>query len=144
MIANVNYNKNNYSLKSGNGAGITYYFSDESDASDTRLHGTAKYRASFWLNYEIPSGLLKNFDVGLGAKYLGDRYGDNGNTFTLAGYTKVDAKIEYKGWSGFIFSVSVRNVLDKDYYKNGRGEAYQVEKGDPRSVFFTVKTSRGF
>ncbi len=144
LIANVNYNKNNYRLKSGNGAGITYYFSDESGVSDTRLHGTAKYRANAWLNYEVPSGLLKNFDVGLGAKYLGDRYGDNENTFKLTGYTKVDANIEYKGWPGFTFAVSVRNVFDKDYYKNGRGEAYLVEKGEPRSIFLTIKTSRGF
>lgn len=98
-----------------------------------------KHKFSLFGLYEF-LGDLAGWRAGLGFIHVGERQGDNENTFELPTYERVDAFIGYKR-GGFDFRLSVENVLDKEYIigTNGFGDFAQ---GAPR--FFTVTVGYEF
>ncbi len=144
LITNLNYNKNNFSVVGSGGADIGYSFFGSPDSGHSRLRGTAKYLANFWMNYEITRGIFKDFGIGFGVKYVGDRYVDDANRYELPAYIKVDTFVEYKGFSNLTLSLSVLNVFDKRYARSSWEGRRYIEEGDPRSVFLSVKSRQKF
>ncbi len=144
LIVNMGYNDNNVSLRDFAGADIGYTFVGAGVNSDERLHSTAKRVANTWLNYDVDIKPLDDFEIGLGLKYVDDRYVDDVNSFKLPAYTKADAVIRYKGFSSLTLSLSIRNLFDKEYIRGSYGEVFFVEEGEPRSIFLSVNTAGGF
>ncbi len=145
VIANASYNDNE--LKALPSSGIPNpNTSPGLSLDDSRLHGTAKNTANVWINYEVNSGVLENFEFGFGANYIGTRYGDdfNSDDFILDSYVKADSTIKYKGFSNITLAFAVRNMFDKVYYNSSLGTRYFVEDGEPRNFSISVKTTRGF
>ncbi len=133
IIANVSYNDSNIVDE------ITLL-----NNPDNRAYASAKIIANTWLNYHFRSGLLKNTEISLGVKHIGDRYGDNANTFKLPAYTVADTFICYSGIENFTFKLALRNMFDKYYYKSSLGAINLVEEGDPRTISLTVQSSLDF
>jgi iron complex outermembrane receptor protein len=107
-----------------------------------QLLGVPRPTGSFWTTYEFQRGVLKNFGVGAGAFGVGRRFGDNNHTFSLPGYTRVDATAYYKLYRGeklkTRFSVNLNNLLDKRYYE-GVQNAASIIPGAPRNALGTVQ-----
>ncbi len=73
-----------------------------------------RHMASLWADKTIQGGPLRGLGLGAGARYIGDRYGDAGNTLRIPGNFFVDASIhyEYENWR---FAINAKNLLDKTY-----------------------------
>lgn len=67
--------------------------------------------ASLWLDQKF-SGAWQGIQAGAGVRYVGYRYGDNGNSLRIPANTFVDAMLGYsfERWS---FALNVRNLFDK-------------------------------
>ncbi|MBE9100337.1 TonB-dependent siderophore receptor, partial [Vacuolonema iberomarrocanum] len=93
--------------------------------------------ASLWTTYEIQSGRLTGLGFGLGLYYVGDRQGDNENSFTLDEYLRTDAAIYYRQDS-FRLGLNFRNLFDIDYFESteaGRGGSIP---GEPFTVIGSI------
>lgn len=92
---------------------------------------------SLWTTYEIQSGSLTGLGFGLGLYYVGERQGDNENSFTLDEYLRTDAAIYYRQDS-FRLGLNFRNLFDIDYYESteaGRGGSIP---GEPFTVIGSI------
>ncbi len=76
----------------------------------------------------------------MGVKYVGERYGDNDNSFVLPSYTKFDALVEFKPSDDLTISLTIRNASNKEYYASSLGSNLTLEEGEPRSIFLTLKS----
>ena len=59
-----------------------------------RLQNVPRNQGSLWLEFGA-DGQFKGLSLGAGAILVGERPGDNENTFTVPGYTRVDAFAAY-------------------------------------------------
>lgn len=143
LVANISRNNNTINSAQFGTVG-DYTFVTPSTESNKRTRSTAKLIANTWLNYQVTRGMLKKFDFGFGIKYVGDRYGDDDNSFILASYTKVDTTIKFNYSEKLNISLAIRNVLNRDYYAGSSGSTSAVEEGDPRSFYLTIKSTGGF
>ncbi len=120
------------------------------DNSDSlNLEGNTPYnvpdnKARIWGSYEFQSGDLAGLGFGMGAEYVGDRFGNNNNTFELPGYTIYDAAAWYYVPVGagkkLRLQGGIKNLTDKTYYPaNGSGNAYRINVGDPRTLYLTAR-----
>ncbi|MEL6382264.1 MAG: TonB-dependent siderophore receptor, partial [Cyanobacteria bacterium J06626_18] len=89
--------------------------------------------ASLWTTYEIQSGDLARLGFGLGLFYVGERPGDNANTFTLNEYLRTDAAIYYRQ-NDVRLGLNFRNLFDIDYFENGGRGRRGAIPGDPFTV----------
>jgi len=74
--------------------------------------------ANLWANYKFPTGILKNFGIGLGGNYAGEyKVIDNPTTgnFYLPSYTLVNAALSYNA-KHFSIACNVNNIGDEVYY----------------------------
>ena len=79
-----------------------------------KLVGVAEHSASLWTTYEIQSGDLEGLGFGLGFTYVGERQGDNNNTFQADSYFLANAAIFYSrdNWQ---IRLNADNLFDIDY-----------------------------
>ncbi|MFL0800283.1 MAG: TonB-dependent receptor [Agarilytica sp.] len=133
LLTNISYNEGNIVDE------LTLLFSP-----DNRAYASAKTIANAWFKYSFTSGFLNNTDISFGIKYVGERYGDNANTFTLPAYTTSNAFISYSGVDNLTFKLAIRNIFDKYYYKSSLGTNYLVEEGPPRNISFTIQSAQNF
>lgn len=79
---------------------------------------------------------LGQWKLGGGARYVGERAGDNTNTFWLDSYTVADA---FVSWDSQLLGektrlqLNVRNLFDERYYPSSGGNL-RVAVGEPREV----------
>lgn len=79
---------------------------------------------------------LGQWRLGGGARYVGERAGDNGNTFWLDSYTVADA---FVSWDSQLLGektrlqLNVRNLFNEQYYPSSGGNL-RVAVGEPREV----------
>ena len=77
--------------------------------------------ASVWADYTFRDGNLNGLGFGLGVRYIGETFGNAGNTLLIPAYTLVDAAIHYDlaglnpQLKGLRFSVNASNLFDKVY-----------------------------
>lgn len=83
---------------------------------------------------------LGQWRLGGGARYVGERAGDNANTFWLDSYTVADAFIS---WDSQLLGektrlqLNVRNLFDERYYSSSGGNL-RVAVGEPRELRFSA------
>lgn len=103
--------------------------------------------ASLWGFYTFRSGPAAGFGVGLGARYIGESFGDAANLMVIPGYGLMDAAVSYdfsylgKKYDGLKLQVNATNLFNKYYVSTCfTGEAY-CGLGAPRKVLATLKYS---
>lgn len=109
-----------------------------------RLQLMPKQQASLWADYTWHTGPLDGFGVGAGARYVGDTYGDEANTYLgkAGAYTVYDAAVHYdlgrvsNKLEGVSVALNAKNFLNKDYIATCDG--YYCYYGDERSVLASV------
>lgn len=87
-----------------------------------RLFNVPEHSFNLWTNYEIQTGDLQGLGFGLGANFVGERFGDLDNSFTVDNYFLTNAAISYErdNWQA---ALNFRNLFDVDYIQgteNGR------------------------
>ncbi|MBD2494897.1 TonB-dependent siderophore receptor [Nostoc sp. FACHB-280] len=109
---------------------------DNSIPVGSRVLQTTPHAASLWTTYEIQRGNLQGLGFGLGLFYVGDRAGDNGNTFEVPSYVTTNAAVFYKQ-DGFRAAINIRNLFDVDYFENSFNRL-RVSYGEPFTVQGTI------
>ncbi|MEH6951759.1 TonB-dependent siderophore receptor [Nitrobacter sp. NHB1] len=111
------------------------------------LQSTALDQASLWGKYTWYNGPLAGFGIGAGVRYVGDSYGDAGNTFVIPSYTLFDATMSYdlaylrpdmKGWR---MQVNATNLADRYYVQSCLTGLPYCAMGTGRMVLGTLKYS---
>ncbi|QVM91068.1 TonB-dependent siderophore receptor [Pseudomonas entomophila] len=105
-----------------------------------RLQLMPNQQASLWADYTWHSGVLDGFGIGLGARYTGNTYGNQENTWLgkTNAYTVFDAAVHYdlgrldNSLKGASVAINATNLLNKDYLSTCDG--YYCYYGDQRSV----------
>ncbi|MCJ2373525.1 TonB-dependent siderophore receptor [Pseudomonas sp. RGM 3321] len=111
---------------------------DDPSNKGNRLSQAPKHTASLYLTHhlQIPSG-LGDWHAGGGARYVGERAGDDANTFYMSSYTVADAFLRWDvPMAGYKtrLQLNVDNLFDKQYYPSSSGSQLQVNVGEPRTA----------
>jgi iron complex outermembrane receptor protein len=121
-------------------------FTIDANNQGNGLPNVAPHMGSLWLQYRLDSAGLPGASVGGGIFSIGDRPGDNANSFVLPGYARVDVAATYRarvGRSALVFQVNVENLLDEEYFAAANGRTYLVRisntPGTPRSVMGSIR-----
>jgi iron complex outermembrane receptor protein len=89
--------------------------------------------ANAWVYYQ-----LKDFDIGLGARYVGMRYANNANNIEVDGYTVYDASAAWYADERLTLRANLRNITDKFYATSAYGNT-QFIVGQPRQLELTAE-----
>ncbi|MEO0767813.1 MAG: TonB-dependent siderophore receptor [Cyanobacteria bacterium J06649_4] len=106
-------------------------------AAGTTPPNAPETTANLWTTYEVQSGNLAGLGFGLGLFYVGERQGDEANSFTLDEYFRTDAAVYYRQ-ENFRVGLNVRNLFDVDYFENGGLARRGATPGEPLSVVGSV------
>lgn len=96
-------------------------FSKDTDLKGKTPTWTAEKSASLWANYQLPTSVLNNAQLGLGVRYAGSTELNIQNTKSVPSYTVVDLAFSTdlsnisKQLTGASFNLSVNNLFDKEY-----------------------------
>lgn len=74
-----------------------------------------RHTASLWVHYTQRTGVAKGLGLGLGARYIGETYGDALNTFKVSAVWLADAALHYTLDQHWRFSITATNLFDKEY-----------------------------
>ncbi|MEM9807402.1 MAG: TonB-dependent receptor, partial [Cyanobacteria bacterium P01_D01_bin.56] len=90
---------------------------DNSGLEGNELFGVPEHNFNLWTNYEIQSGSLEGLGFGIGFNAVGERFGDNANSFTLEDYFLTNAAVSYQrdDWE---IGLNIRNLFDQDYIES--------------------------
>lgn len=115
--------------------------------SGNRPANVAEHTANLWASYEFQRGALEGVGAGAGAYYMGDRYGDSGNTWRLGDYTLMDASLWYNVNASALrpdstvrFQLAFKNFLGEEYYPASGGDL-RISLGAPRTVVGSVSVT---
>ena len=98
-----------------------------------RFFSVPKFEASIWGKYDCSDFLTPGLSAALGVVYVGERKGDNNNSFQLPAYTRVDAGLFYD-WRNISFSLAAENLFDVTYYRGSQNRARNITPGAPRNI----------
>ncbi|WP_343527563.1 TonB-dependent siderophore receptor [Sphingomonas sp.] len=90
-----------------------------------RLIGVPRWSGSLWMTVEPVAGPLKGFGLGSGVYAASDRQGDLQNSFSLGGYTRVDASLWYMVDQRLRLTLNVKNLND-DHYSDSSVSRAQI------------------
>lgn len=104
---------------------------------------TPQVQGGVFASYSWSLAGLPGLSTGLGVRYMGERYGNIGNTITLPDYVLIDASLGYVFAQRTSLVLSATNLLDETYYTgmqdgNGNG-ADQVMVGEIRVIALTCR-----
>lgn len=123
----------------------TYAFTDarilKGRNQGSHLFNVPEHSGSLWAKYDMQQAPLRGLSLGAGLFLLGQREGDNGNTFQLPGYGRVDALVKYQlpvASSKLSLQFNVENLLDHRYYVAASGRA-SVNPGASRTFIGSVR-----
>ena len=104
-----------------------------------RPAGIPEHSGSVWTTYELQDGSLQGLGGGGGVTYVGDRFGNNANTFEVENYTRTDATVFYRQ-AGYTLRFGINNVFDRDYFLNPTRQNFLLP-GAPRTFLATVQAT---
>ncbi len=119
---------------------------EKPEQEGNRLPNAPMHTASLYLTHHLalPANLGK-WHVGAGGRYVGQRPGDDANSFSMDSYTVADAFVrwdlptqEYKT----SLQLNVDNLFNKEYYPSTTGSStLQVEEGALRTARLTASVT---
>ena len=92
-----------------------------------------KVSSNLWLNYRA-----NGWRMAIGARYVGQRFIDNGNLQVLPAYTTMDASLGWNFNRNVLVQLNVRNLTDKLYASTSYSDS-QYLLGDRRHAELTVQ-----
>jgi len=98
-----------------------------------RPYGVPPFQGSAWGKYRLASLGLSGFSAALGLVHVGEREGDNANSFQLPAYARVDAAVFYE-WRNLKFRLAAENLFDEVYYIGSQNRPQNVTPGSPFRV----------
>lgn len=101
-----------------------------------RLMDAPRNTASAWINKSVSLRTDNDLTLGLGLRYIGDRYGNNANSLQLPSNTQLDAMVRYD-LDHWRFSVNAHNLSDEIVVTQCDSTA-RCFYGDRRSVMATI------
>lgn len=109
-----------------------------------RPYSIPQHKARIWGSYEVQGGDWAGLGFGLGMEHVGERYGNDANTFKLPSYTVFDTATWYYIPLGneqtLRLQAGIKNLTDKTHYlANGSGDAYRINVGGPRTFYMTAR-----
>ena len=121
-------------------AGYSYidaYFV-EKDGTKSEKGNTPKHSFNLWSRYDVREGVLRNFGVGAGLNYVGEkRAWLERNNLTVPSYAVVDAAVYYK-LKDMQIAVNVSNLFNTKYWL-GAFDYTRLFPGSPRNVMLNVR-----
>lgn len=128
-------------------AGYTYltsrYESDPTLAGTTFQTRSPRHSLRLWTKYTLQSEALRGFDIGGGLRASSSVYAiDAGQRLDAPGHAVLDLRLGYRFNKNLTASLSVSNVLDRNYYQTVSYLTRQNYYGDPRAV--TLKLNARF
>lgn len=95
-----------------------------------------------WGSYEVQEGQLAGLGFGLGAEYVGEREGDDENSFNLPAYTLFDTAAWYyipvAKDSKLRLQAGVKNLTDEEHY-TASINAFRINVGEPRTAYLSAR-----
>jgi iron complex outermembrane receptor protein len=109
-----------------------------SELEGNRPHAVPRNAFSLWTTYQIQRGAFQGLGFGFGLFFVGDRQGDDANTFSVGSYTRTDASIFYRrnNWRA---AVNFKNLFNINYIEGPANDRTQINPGIP----FTVQATLG-
>jgi len=104
--------------------------------------GVPDNSGNLWLTYEFTGGDWQGLGFGGGLSYTGSRFIDAANSFELDSYTVADITAWYYFDLGqgdqIRAQLGVKNLTDKEYYQAAQGTAFDINVGQPRTVYASL------
>jgi iron complex outermembrane receptor protein len=119
---------------------------DDPENEGQRLNNAPMHTASLYLTHHLAfPEQTGQWHAGGGARYVGERAGDNANSFWMDSYTVADAFLRWdlptKGYKTRL-QLNVDNLFDKEYYPSNTGTGeLQVNVGEPRTARLTASVT---
>ena len=107
------------------GAGVSY--------AGKRAPNVAGQVANLWLSRGVAQ-----WQGGIGGRYVGKSYADNGNSMVLPAYTVIDASLAWRANRTMTLRANLRNLGDRVYATTAY-TGTQVSLGEPRHVELTAE-----
>jgi len=114
------------------------------DESGNRLQDVPYNSGAIWAKYDA-DGPWRGLSLGAGVVAVGDRQGDNQNSFILPAYARVDAMIQYQfkpppetQFKRVTLQLNVKNMFDTVYYQNSSSRL-NIFPGVPRTFLASVR-----
>ncbi len=107
----------------------------------TRFNGVPEHSGSLWSTYEFQSGSLKGLTFGAGMVAVGERVGNNANTYTVPGYATMNLMGRYAwnvGSTRVSAQLNVDNLLDKTYALGTNGNNH-IPFGNPLTLMGSLR-----
>lgn len=111
-----------------------YTYLDTEDVSGTRIANVPEHFASLWVNYEPSGGLFKDWRIGGGVRYTGEKW-DGTDTTRTPSHTLYDAAIGY-GRNNWEVALNIRNLTDEQHLTICQSNACYF--GEGRNVALTL------
>ncbi|ABW28387.1 TonB-dependent siderophore receptor [Acaryochloris marina] len=106
-----------------------------------RLFNAPLHSAGLWTTYEIQQGDLEGLGFGLGFNYVGDRFGDNANTFQVGDYCLANAALFYKR-DNWRFGLNFTNIFNVEYISStNNSRDFGNAPGAPFTILGSVSVS---
>ncbi len=109
-----------------------------------RLASVPLESGNLWVKYDA-TGDLFGLSLGAWLNVVGERPGDNANTFRLPAYTLVNAMVMYRFQPAFApwvknltAQLNVRNLLDTTYYLSS-SDRFSIVPGEPRAFLASLR-----
>jgi iron complex outermembrane receptor protein len=109
---------------------------DNSIPVGNKLRGVPENQVSLWTTYEIQKGNLRGLGFGLGLFYVGQRQGNEANSFQVDSYLRTDAALFYRR-DGFNAAINIRNLFDTDYVSIPFRQS-AVQRGAPFTIIGSI------
>ncbi|WP_349972790.1 TonB-dependent siderophore receptor [Pseudomonas caspiana] len=112
-----------------------------------RLNNAPMHTASLYLTHHLAfPEQTGHWQVGGGARYIGERPGDNANSYWMDSFTVADAFLRWdlptKDYKTRL-QLNVNNLFNKEYYPSsvGSGDVQIVNVGEPRTARLTASVT---
>jgi len=135
ISGNFSFNSSKFSDYTEYGFDYDLWQSITYDRSGMTIGGCPKILANYRIDYSIGLPSFGILYFGIGGRYVGKQYIDNGEEFELAAYHLLDGDISYDfgqliGFNSLKASLKANNILNKKYVAS----AYMDSPGEPRFI----------
>ena len=111
---------------------------DNDGLEGNQLFGVPEHNANLWTTYDIQTGPLSGLGLGIGINFVGERFGDNANSFKLDSYFLTNAAISYQrdNWQA---GLNFRNLFDVNYIESAENSRTgEINPGEGFTVVGSV------
>jgi iron complex outermembrane receptor protein len=147
VIANYAYNDTRI-VSDSSGSPVPIYdvvgYANLGGQLGNRLQNAPLHSGALWVKYEA-HGDFDGLSLGGGVTAVGDRYGDNNNSFVLPAYSRVDALLSYRlpqyltPWAKLVtLQLNVKNLSDTKIFLHSN-DRFSILPGPTRNFMLSLR-----